>query len=384
MRAPDRGAYTGPVTAPGEPTIHRGLSGVVADATAISHADPAAPALTYRGYPVEDLAARCRYEEVAHLLWTGELPTPAEAAAFAARERAARDLGPAVAAALAALSATAHPMDALRTALSADGAAWAAAAGAGAGHDAAMRLLAVTPTVVAHTARRRAGLPPIPPDPTLGLAANLLQMCFGAAQPDIAAAFEASLILYAELGFNASAFTARTVASTGADLHAAVVAAVAALAGPLHGGANEQVWTMMRTIGDPAAAPGWLRAQLAARRRVMGFGHRVYRRRDPRAAPMRRALGEVAAVRDGERWVHMHDALVDAMAAERGIPPNIDLAAGPAYHLMGFDTALFTPLFAVGRMAGWTAHAREQRDVTRTIIHPLAAYAGAPPREVPT
>lgn len=370
-------------TAGADEPVRRGLAGVVAGTTAISRAVADPPALTFRGYPVQDLAARRTFEEVAHLLWTGELPTPAQLGRLHQAERGARELTPAMRETLRRLPADAHPTDVLRTVLSASGAEWGAAGRDDQDDDVAVHLLAVTPTIVAHDARRRRGLDPVPPDPRLGLAANLLHMCEGRRpEPEVARAFETALILYAELGFNASTFTARAVTSTGADVHGAVVAALAALAGPLHGGANEEVWRTMEAIGDPAAAPGWLRGELAARRRVTGFGHRVYRIRDPRAAPMRAALGSVAEVRDGARWAAMHDALVDTMAAERGIPPNIDLAAGPAFHLMGFDTGMFTPLFAIGRMAGWTAHAAEQR-ADNAIVHPLAAYTGVPPREVP-
>lgn len=363
--------------------MHEGLAGVVAGRSAISHADAEAGALTYRGYPVEDLARRCRYEQVAHLILHGELPSPGELEAFRAAERRHRALSPAQRAVLDALPSTAHPMDALRTAVSAGGAEWHAADADPEGRDEGMRLVAMVPTILGHIARRRAGAAPLEPDPALGFAENALWLHLGVVPDAIAVdAMTRLLILYAELSFNASAFTARAVASTGADLHGAVVAALSALAGPLHGGANEQVWRTMERIGDPERAGDWLRGELAAGRRVTGFGHRVYRRRDPRAEPMREALRAVAAARDGDRWVRMHDALVVAMAGARGIPANVDLAAGPTCHLLGFATDMFTPLFAMGRVAGWVAHATEQRDV-RAIVHPLAAYAGPPPREVP-
>ncbi len=369
-------------------TVHEGLAGVVAGRSAISHADAVSGALTYRGYPVQDLARRCRYEQVAYLLLHGDLPDPAALERFRDAERTRRALSPAQRAVLDALPPDAHPMDALRTALSADGAEWHrsgadSATGHRDEHAQAMRLIAVVPTILGYIARRRAGAAPVEPDPSLGFAQNALWVHFGV-PPDAMAvgALERLLILYGDLSFNASAFAARTVASTGADLHSAVVAALCALSGPLHGGANEQVWRTMEAIGDPDRAAAWLRGELAAGRRVTGFGHRVYRRRDPRAEAMREALAQVAAAREGERWVRMHDALVAAMAAERGVPANVDLAAGPTCHLLGFATDMFTPLFAMGRMAGWAAHAIEQRGV-RAIVHPLAAYAGMPPREVP-
>jgi citrate synthase len=370
--------------------VHEGLAGVVAGRSAISHADPADCTLTYRGYPVQDLARWCTYEQVAYLILHGDLPAPPALDAFCAAERALRPLSPAQRSVLDALPAGTHPMDALRTALSAGGAEWHAGGGGirpdadPPGADEAMRLIAVAPTVLGHMGRRRAGADPLEPDPSRGFAENALWMHFGADPHAVdVGALQRLLILYAELSFNASAFTARTVASTGADLHGAVVAAVAALSGPLHGGANEEVWRTMQAIGDPARAGDWLRGELAAGRRISGFGHRVYRRADPRAAPMREALNRVAAERGGERWIRMHDGLVEAMAGEKGIPANVDLAAGPACHLMGFDTDMFTPLFAMGRIAGWCAHALEQRE-RRQIVHPLAAYTGPPEREVPT
>ncbi|MEQ9337325.1 MAG: citrate/2-methylcitrate synthase [Miltoncostaeaceae bacterium] len=373
------------------PEVRRGLAGVVADTTAVSEQDGPAARLTYRGYPVQDLARTCGYEEVAHLLLVGELPGTADLHAFRRRERALRPLPAGARAALDAMPRDAHPLDVLRTVRSAAGARGAGdpraapAAAEGAESDAALALVARTPVVVAACARRLAGREPLDPDPDRPLADDLLRMCRGTpAHPDEVRALEMSLILYAELGFNASTFTARTVVSTGADLTAAVVAALAALGGPLHGGANEEVWRTMRAIGDPAGADAWLRAEVDAGRRAIGFGHRVFRREDPRAAPMREALAALAARcgDDGARALAMHDALVASMARAKGIPPNVDLAAGPAYALLGMPTALFSALFAVGRTAGWCAHALEQRAHNR-IVHPLAAYVGPPPREVP-
>jgi citrate synthase len=208
-------------------------------------------------------------------------------------------------------------------------------------------------------------------------------MCFGEVpEPDVMRALEVSLIRYAEHSFNASTFTARVVTSTLSDLYSAVVAAIGALKGPLHGGANEAVMAAMLEIGDPAAAPGWVRARLAAREKVMGFGHRVYRAGDSRVPTMRAALAEVAARRDGERWVRMYDAMERTMLAERGIHPNLDLPAGPAYHLMGFDIPTFTPLFVVARITGWTAHIVEQAGAN-ALIRPLSLYAGEAQRAVP-
>jgi citrate synthase len=367
------------------PEIHRGLAGVVVDTTAVSDVVPETNSLTYRGYPVQELAARCSFEEVAHLIWHGELPDAAQLAALRERERALRELPASVIAQIGRLPDTCHPMDVLRSAVSALGAddPEESASGREALLAKALALTARLPTVVAIDHRRRHGLPRIAPDPSLGLAENLFHMCFGEVpEPEVVRALEVSLILYAEHSFNASTFTARVVTSTLSDLYSAVVAAIGALKGPLHGGANEAVMAAMLEIGDPAAAPGWVRARLAAREKVMGFGHRVYRAGDSRVPTMRAALAEVAARRDGERWVRMYDAMERTMLAERGIHPNLDLPAGPAYHLMGFDIPTFTPLFVVARITGWTAHIVEQAGAN-ALIRPLSLYAGEAQRAVP-
>jgi citrate synthase len=208
-------------------------------------------------------------------------------------------------------------------------------------------------------------------------------MCFGEVpEPEIVRALDVSLILYAEHRFNASTFTARVVTSTLSDIYSAVTAAIGALKGPLHGGANEAVMEMMIEIGDPALAAGWLRDALASKRTVMGFGHRVYKRGDSRVPTMKAALLEVAALRDGERWVRMYEELERAMIELKGIHPNLDFPAGPTYHLMGFDIPMFTPIFVMSRITGWTAHVIEQME-SNALIRPLSLYAGPGQRPVP-
>ncbi|GAA4982568.1 bifunctional 2-methylcitrate synthase/citrate synthase [Kineococcus glutinatus] len=371
--------------APAGQEVRKGLAGVVVDTTAVSEVVPETNSLTYRGYPVQELATSCRTEEVAHLLWHGELPDAAALAALQEAERAQRALEPAVRAALEALPPSCHPMDVLRTAVSVLGARDPRAER----HDPdaelakALSLFARLPAVLAWDVRRRRGQDPVEPDPALGYAENLLHMCFGEV-PDAGSvrAFETSLVLYAEHSFNASTFAARVVTSTLADLHSAVTAAVGALKGPLHGGANEAVMHAMLEIGEPERAGAWLRAELAAGRRVMGFGHRVYRNGDSRVPTMEAAFREVAAARGGQRWVGIYEELARVMLEEKGIHPNLDFPAGPTYHLLGFDTAAFTPLFALSRVAGWTAHVVEQRR-SNALIRPLSSYVGPPQRSVP-
>ncbi|MFF2119246.1 bifunctional 2-methylcitrate synthase/citrate synthase [Kitasatospora sp. NPDC058184] len=374
-----------PTTAPG---IHRGLAGVVVDTTGISTVIPETNSLTYRGYPVQDLAAHRSFEEVAYLLWHGELPDGAQLREFRARERALRPLDRTTAELLAKLPETCHPMDVLRTAVSFFGAEDPTEDDGRPASNLAksLTLLAKLPTVVAADQRRRRGLAPIAPDPDLGYAENVFHMCFGAVPaPEVVRCFEVSLVLYAEHSFNASTFTARIVTSTLSDLYSAVTAAIGALKGPLHGGANEAVMHMLEEIGDPARAADWLDDALASRRKIMGFGHRVYQHGDSRVPIMQAALDELVALAADPgttRLAALHAALREAVLDRKGIHPNLDYPAGLAYHLMGFDTPVFTPLFVLSRVTGWTAHITEQL-AHNALIRPLASYDGPEQRPVP-
>jgi citrate synthase len=357
---------------------------VYADTTAISMVNPQTNSLTYRGYPVQELARRCSFEEVAYLLWHRELPAPAQLAAQNEAERACRRLDPVTAAILQGLPVSAHPMDVLRTAVSLLGAADPAAGDNSphASQSRALRLFSVLPVVVALDQRRRRGLAALSPRDDLGFAANFLYMTFGEEpEPQITAAFETSLILYAEHSFNASTFTARVVTSTLADLYSAVTAAIGALKGPLHGGANEAVMDMFTEIGTADRAEEWLAAALAEGRKIMGFGHRVYKNGDSRVPAMRAALGDIATLRDGQLLLDLYETLAEAMYQTKGLHPNLDCPAGPAYHLIGFDTPAFTPIFVAARLPGWTAHVAEQL-ARNSLIRPLAAYDGPPERHL--
>ena len=254
--------------------IRKGLVGVVADVTAVSKVMAETNSLTYRGYPVQDLAGNCAFEEVAYLLWNGELPNTAQLTAFRAEEAAERALTPALHEVIRAFPRDAHPMDAIRTAVSFLGMEDAEAGDVSepATRRKAMRLLAKIPTAIAAAHRAGKGLPPVDPDPSLTFAENFFHLVFGKVpQPEVVKAFDVSLILYAEHGFNASTFTARTITSTGADLHGAVVGGIAALKGPLHGGANEAVMHMLTEIGGPSRAVEWLQSRFDHRALVMGF-----------------------------------------------------------------------------------------------------------------
>jgi 2-methylcitrate synthase/citrate synthase II len=365
--------------------IHKGLAGVVVDTTEISSVDAESNSLLYRGYPVDQLAESCSFEEVAYLLWQGELPTPDQLEAVRERGRTYRTLPQPVIDAVLSLPTSCHPMDVVRTAVSVIGAHDPTT------HDASrhanftksLRLLAQLPGVVALDQRRRRGLEPIPARDDLGFAENVLWITFGELpDPVVVRAFEVSLVLYAEHSFNASTFTARVVTSSQSDLYSAVTAAVGSLKGRLHGGANEAVMATFEEIGSADRAADWLDAELAAKRKVMGFGHRVYKHGDSRVPTMRRWLERLTEHLDRTDLLELYTALETAMAERTGILPNLDYPTGPAYHLMGFDTPTFTPLFAAARVVGWTAHVMEQT-ASNSLIRPLSQYVGPPRRDVP-
>lgn len=377
-----------------EEEIKKGLAGVVVDYTAVSKVNSDTNSLLYRGYPVQELAARCSFEEVAYLLWNGELPNTEELAAFTARERAGRPLDPVVKQVIDVLPVTAHPMDVCRTAASVMGARHELAEDSSreANMAKAVDLFAAMPAVVAYDQRRRRGQELVEPRDDLGYSANFLWMTFGEESvPEVVEAFNVSMILYAEHSFNASTFTARVVTSTLSDLHSAVTGAIGALKGPLHGGANEAVMHTFDEIGirpeesleDAAArARAWMEHALANKKKVMGFGHRVYKHGDSRVPTMKAALDKMIAHYGRPELLGLYNGLEAAMDEAKGIKPNLDYPAGPTYHLMGFDTQMFTPLFVASRITGWTAHIMEQLE-SNSLIRPLSTYNGAEERHVP-
>lgn len=368
-----------------QPDIRKGLVGVVADVSAVSKVMPETNSLTYRGYAVQDLAETCSFEEVAYLLWNGELPSAKQLAEFRAEEAANRAITPDLHRVIKAFPHDAHPMDAIRTAVSFLGMEdpETADVSEAATRRKAMRLLAKIPTAIAAAHRATKGQEPVDPDPKLSFAENFFHLVFGKVpQPEVVKAFDVSLILYAEHGFNASTFTARTVTSTGADIHGAVTAAIAALKGPLHGGANEAVMHMLTEIGSPERAVSWLEGKFDHKALVMGFGHRVYKNGDSRVPTMTRYAEKMAEVVGDRRWMEMSRLLAEQMLTRKNIHPNLDFPAGPAYHLMGFDIPLFTPIFVASRITGWAAHVIEQAADNR-LIRPLSHYTGVPQRAVP-
>jgi 2-methylcitrate synthase len=367
-----------------ETDIRKGLVGVVADTTAVSKVMAETNSLTYRGYAVQELAEHCCFEEVAYLLWHGELPTRAQLDAFCQEERAQRALSPQLLQAITGFPKAAHPMDAIRTAVSLMGMEDPETPDISdaAQRRKAMRLLARIPTAIAAYHRANRGEVAVAPDPLLSFAANFFRLVFGSVpQPEVVKAFDVSLILYAEHGFNASTFTARTVTSSGADLHAAITAAIASLKGPLHGGANEAVMHMMKEIGSPDRAKAWLQGRFEHRALVMGFGHRVYKHGDSRVPTMTRYAERMAEVVGDRTWMEIGRILAAEMLAQKNIHPNLDFPTGPAYYLMGFDIPLFTPIFVASRITGWAAHVFEQAADNR-LIRPLSAYNGVEQRPV--
>ena len=364
--------------------IHRGLKGVYFDRSRVCFIDGRAGELLYRGYSIHDLAERSSFEETCHLLMHGELPTRAELDRFAGELRAARQLPPAVLEVIRAVQ-RAHPMDVLRTAVSALSAfdpetpdkSPEATLRKG------IRLTSQVPMIVAAHEHIRNGREPVAPDAALGHAANFLYMLKGQApSAETARLMDVDMVLHAEHGSNASSFTARVVAGTDADLHGAVTAAIAALSGPAHGGAAENVMHMAREIGDPARAAEYVRARRARREPVMGFGHRVYRAEDPRARHMRAGVEKLSREMGQPQWYQILEALVEAMKpyARLGVNVNVDFYAGVVYYLNGIAPDLFVPIFAVGRVPGWTVSVLEQMH-NNILIRPLTLYNGPAPRD---
>lgn len=371
-----------------QPQIFKGLAGVVVDNTAVSKVNPDTNSLLYRGYPVQELAASKSFEEVAWLLWRGELPTAAELSGFVTKERSSRALDPAVKQVIDALPLTAHPMDVVRTAVSVIGASDPTVDDASPDGNLAKSILlfAKLPAIVAYDQRRRHAQPLIEPREDLNYSENFLWMTFGEIPaPVVVDAFRVSLILYAEHSFNASTFTARVITSTLSDLYSAVTGAVGALKGPLHGGANEAVLHVFDEIGfgpDSAKrAEAWLEKALAEKRKIMGFGHRVYKKGDSRVPTMRASMVKLVEYYNRPDVLELYEGLEAAMTERKGILPNLDYPSGPAYHLMGFDTLTFTPIFVAARITGWTAHIMEQL-ASNALIRPLSNYNGVDERHI--
>ncbi len=372
------------VPEPEKMNVKKGLEGAVIDTSSVSKVNPDTNSLIYRGYPVQELAENCRFEEVAYLLYKGELPNEKQLKDFEFLEKNYRQITPNNLKVIELLPKSCHPMDSIRTAVSflgtEDNRIWEKDPATQ--FDKAVQLLAKIPTMIAADYRIKKGLPVIAPRADLSISENFFHMCFGnIPDPKIVKAFDVSLILYAEHSFNASTFTTRVVTSTESDIYSATVAGIGALKGPLHGGANEQVMHMMKEIADPDKARQWMLDALAQKKKVMGFGHRVYKSGDSRVPTMKKYAQLMADVVGEQKWMKMYNALEEVMVEKKKIYPNLDFPAGPAYYMMGFEIDFFTPVFVMARTTGWSAHIMEQSANNR-IIRPLSEYIGAEQRSV--
>ncbi|HXH29078.1 MAG TPA: citrate/2-methylcitrate synthase [Candidatus Polarisedimenticolia bacterium] len=359
-----------------------GLEGVVAARTGLSCIDGEKGRLRYRGYAIQDLAERSSFEETLHLLWYGELPTRAQLDETRRGMASQRALHPDALEILRRFAADASPMDMLRTVVSAL-----------AIHDPdvhestreanlrkGLRLASQMPTIVAAHERLRKGKEPIAPEPRLGHAANFLYMLHGEPPTALAGrALDVAMILQMDHGLNASTFAARVTAGTLADLHSAVTSAIGTLKGPLHGGANHDVMVMLRTIGEAGRAAETVRTDLQQKKKIPGFGHRVYKTIDPRAIQLRALSEQLARATGQSKWYDISVVVEKTCKELKNLNPNVDFYAASTYFMLGFDMDLFTPIFACSRAPGWIAHVIEQHTDNR-LIRPLEEYIGPPDR----
>ena len=364
--------------------IKKGLLGIVVDETEVSKVMPEINSLTYRGYAAQDLCAKCKFEEVAYLILNGELPNEKQLKNFEKIERKERGLSKTLLESIKNFPKKSHPMDVARTAVSIMGLEDKETKdnSPDANLRKVMRIFAKTPVALAAFYRIRKGKKIIKPKSNLSFSENFFYMCFGKVpEKEIVKAFDVSLILYAEHSFNVSTFTARTITSSLSDIHGAITGAIASLKGPLHGGANEEVMHMMNKIKKPENALNWINNALDQKAVVMGFGHRVYKSGDSRVPTMREYFSKVAKVKKDKKFEKIYDIIEKVMIERKNIHPNVDYPTGPTYHLMGFDTDFFTPIFVISRITGWSAHILEQHAANK-LIRPLASYKGSSYRKV--
>jgi 2-methylcitrate synthase/citrate synthase II len=365
-----------------------GLEGVIASETAIANIDgtDGSGGLEYRGYRIEDLAGHVSYEETAFLLLHGDLPNRAQLREFDARLRAARAIPDALIELFARIPGHIHPMDVLRSSVSVlahfDPDVNSPPTDHAANVRKAERMVAQMATAVAYRERIARALPVIPPRDDLDHAANFLNMVNGKV-PSVAMrdAFDISMVLYTEHELNASTFAARVTVSTLSDIYSGIVAAIGTLKGPLHGGANEEAWKVLEKVGSPENGERWIKEALARKERIMGFGHRVYKSGDPRATILKQYCIDLAREVGDDRWDRTAEPIERAMTTQKLLPPNVDWPSARLYHYMGLALDLYTPIFAMARVAGWAAHVIEQLDHNR-LMRPRALYVGPPHREV--
>ncbi len=374
-------------TAPTE-TLYPGLEGVIACETAICNLEgrEGEGGLEYRGYRIEDLAGHVSYEETAYLLLHGDLPNTSELNAFNGRLHEARSLPPSLATLFREIPTTVHPMDVLRTSVSVlshfDPDVNAPPTDHAANVRKAERLVAQMPTAIAYRERIETGQEPIAPRDDLDLAANFLYMMSGAPPSEtMREAFDLSLVLYTEHELNASTFSGRVTVSTLSDIYSGIVAAIGTLKGPLHGGANEEAWKVLEQVGSPDKAEQWITDALARKERIMGFGHRVYKTGDPRSRILKPWCQKLAREVGETKWEEIAEPIEKAVTEQKHLPPNVDWPSARLYHYMGLKLDVYTPIFAMARVAGWAAHIIEQLDHNR-LMRPRALYTGPPNRTV--
>ncbi len=364
--------------------IKKGLLGIVVDETTISQVMPDINSLTYRGYAVQDLCEKCSFEEVAYLILNKELPNKSHLKKFKKDLEKNRNITINLREIVKHMPKKAHPMDVARTVVSVMGLEDKDARNnsPAANMRKAIRIFAKTPTAIAAFFRARRGKNVIPPKKGLGFSENFFYMCFGKIpKKEIVKAFDVSLILYAEHSFNVSTFTARTITSSLSDIHSAITGAIGSLKGPLHGGANEEVMHMMNKIKKPENALKWINKALDNKDVVMGFGHRVYKKGDSRVPTMENYFKKVSKIQKDKKLYKIYDLVKNVMIERKNIHPNVDYPTGPTYHLMGFDTDFFTPIFVLSRITGWSAHIMEQHAANK-LIRPLSKYSGEQHRKV--
>ena len=364
--------------------IKKGLLGIVVDETTISQVMPNINSLTYRGYAVQDLCEKCSFEEVAYLILNKELPNKAKLKKFKKELEENRNITINLREIVKHMPKKAHPMDVARTVVSVMGLEDKETNNNSPASNMrkAIRIFAKTPTAIAAFFRARKGKNVIPPKKGLGFSENFFYMCFGKVpSKEIIKAFDVSLILYAEHSFNVSTFTARTITSSLSDIHSAITGAIGSLKGPLHGGANEEVMHMMNKIKKPENALKWINKALDNKDVVMGFGHRVYKKGDSRVPTMEKYFKKVSEINKDKKFHKIYDLVKNVMIERKNIHPNVDYPTGPTYHLMGFDTDFFTPIFVLSRITGWSAHIMEQHTANK-LIRPLSKYSGEDHRKV--
>jgi 2-methylcitrate synthase/citrate synthase II len=367
---------------------HPGLEGVIASETAIANIEgkDGAGGLEYRGYPIEEMAGNVSYEETAFLLLHGDLPNRQQLREFDARLRSCRAIPAPLIELYSQIPRHVHPMEVLRSSVSVLAHFDADVESPPTDHAAnvrkAERMVAQMPTAVAVRERISKGLAVIPPRDDLDHSANFLHMVNGKVpSPTMRDAFDISLVLYAEHELNASTFSARVTVSSLSDIYSGIVAAIGTLKGPLHGGANEEAWKLLESVGSPDNAERWIHDALARKDRIMGFGHRVYKTGDPRTAIIKPYCAKLARETGDDRWERIAEPIERVVTLEKRLPPNVDWPTARLYHYMGLDTDLYTPIFALARVAGWAAHVIEQLDHNR-LMRPRARYIGPPHREV--